>query len=120
MLVLYERDDLRGIGPLEEVERHNLERLQDPIDDASGAIRPERGDQQLFGGIQSPLRDELLRHAKLMELFDDRLSDVGRNLAHLGDLDREAFDFILRQVLVDTTGPFGSNGHEPYGGRLAA
>ena len=85
MLVLDKRCDLRSVGFFKEVERHHLQGLHDPADNKLRFFLAKRAHQHLAGSVHATLRDELLRDAQLMELFNDAFPEMGIDFAHPGD-----------------------------------
>ena len=102
MFFLDELQQLRGFGLLDEFERVAvLERGEQPARHVVGLAGAERPFEDLLGVLDAAFVDVLERDRALVGFLDDRVALLDRNRRDLGDLENDAFDFVLAQELED-------------------
>ncbi len=89
-------------------------------DDLVGLALAEGVLEELACVVEAALGDVLLRDGDLVELLDDRLLAVGRDVADARDLEGEVVDLLLAEVLEDLGRGVLAEAHQQDRGLLAA
>ena len=97
MLVDDEREQVLAIDLLEKAKRQGLDLLPDVVERVAGVLA-ERPLDERFRGIQAPFAASQRRRVAVGELIDDRLGLIPRDIAELGDLDRDRLDLLGRKL----------------------
>jgi hypothetical protein len=125
----HERDRLRRLVAKEDVnllrrraaqelERPALDRRRQAPDQLFGAGGAERALEDAARVVDAPLGDVVLGQHSLDRLAEHVARDVGRDLAGLGDLERERLDLVVAEVAEDLARPLLADGDEQDRGLL--
>ncbi len=93
-----------------------LERGKQPRGHVIGLTRAEAALENLLGVLDTAFVDVLERDRALIGFLNDRVALFDRNSRDLGDLEHDAFDFILPQELEDRRREFESQRDQKYRG----
>ena len=119
-LVAQEDVDLLGRRAAQELERPALDRRGQAADDLLGAVGAERALEDGARVVDAALGDVVLGEHRVDGLADDLAADLVRDLARLGDLERERLDLSVAEVAEDLAGALLADGDEQDGGLLDA
>ena len=88
MLVLYEVEELRGIGLAQEVEGTHLQARRKTVDDLERLVGAERLLEDVLRILETARRDVILCHAHGVEFCDDLRLERRGYLFLVRDLER--------------------------------
>ncbi len=99
MLVLDEVQQLRRIGLAQEIERTYLQTRCQAVQDVHSLLGTERLLEHALRILETAGRDIILGHRHLIELADDGCLLLRCHLLMISDLERDALDLIVIEML---------------------